>query len=147
MIGPRQVIGWVARAKQAADLHTSSFAQLLLANVVSQPGWLDAQKVRIVPMYRERCHALADALDATLGDRIVFHRPAGGMFLWSRFPEITDTTLLLQNAIDQGVAFVPGNAFTIDQRPDANARFSYSTLSTDQLGEAAARLARAVALT
>ena len=38
MIGPPEVMSWVARAKQAADLHTSSFAQFLLANVVQQPG-------------------------------------------------------------------------------------------------------------
>ena len=34
----------------------------------------------------------------------------------------------------EGVAFVPGNAFTIDQAPDAKARFSYSTLSPDAAG-------------
>jgi 2-aminoadipate transaminase len=145
MIGPPEVIGWVARAKQAADLHTSSFAQLLLANVVGQDGWLDAQKARIVPMYRDRCVALSDALESMLGDRIRFHRPDGGMFLWSTFPDIADTTVLLQHAVEAGVAFVPGNAFTIDQVPDSNARFSYSTLSPTQLGEAAHRLATAVA--
>lgn len=145
MIGPPEVMSWVARAKQAADLHTSSFAQLLLANVVSQPGWLDEQKARIVPMYRDRCVALADALDATLGDRITFHRPDGGMFLWTEFPHIADTTQLLQHAVREGVAFVPGNAFTIDQVPDSKARFSYSTLAPDQLGVAVERLARAVA--
>jgi len=146
MIGPPEVMSWVARAKQAADLHTSSFAQLLLANVVSQPGWLDEQKARIVPMYRDRCVALADALDATLGDRITFHRPDGGMFLWTEFPHIADTTQLLQHAVREGVAFVPGNAFTIDQVPDSKARFSYSTLAPDQLGVAVERLARAVAV-
>ena len=145
MIGPPEVMGWVARAKQAADLHTSSFAQLLLANVVGREGWLDAQKARIVPMYRDRCTALSDALDATLGEQIRFHRPDGGMFLWSSFPAIADTTELLRRAVDEGVAFVPGNAFTIDQVPDSKARFSYSTLSPAQLGEAAERLARAVA--
>jgi 2-aminoadipate transaminase len=144
MLGPPEVMAWVARAKQAADLHTSTFAQLLLANLVSQPGWLDAQKARIVPMYRDRCAALADALDATLGDRIRFHRPEGGMFLWTEFPNIADTKALLGHAIEQGVAFVPGNAFTIDQLPDSKARLSYSTLSPPQLGEAVARLARAV---
>jgi len=146
MIGPPEVMSWVARAKQAADLHTSSFAQLLLANVVSQPGWLYEQKARIVPMYRDRCVALADALDATLGDRITFHRPDGGMFLWTEFPHIADTTQLLQHAVREGVAFVPGNAFTIDQVPDSKARFSYSTLAPDQLGVAVERLARAVAV-
>jgi 2-aminoadipate transaminase len=144
MIGPPEVMGWIARAKQAADLHTSSFAQLLLASVVSQEGWLGAQKERIVPMYRERCVALADALESTLGDRISFHRPDGGMFIWSTFPDIADTTALLRDAVDAGVAFVPGNAFTIDQRPDSNARFSYSTLSPGRLAEAAERLATAL---
>lgn len=144
MIGPPEVMSWVARAKQAADLHTATFAQLLLAHVVSQPGWLDEQKARIVPMYRERCVALADALEATIGDRIRFHRPEGGMFLWSEFDGVPDTKVLLQRAVEEGVAFVPGSAFTIDQQPDAKARFSYSTLAPDQLGEAVTRLATAL---
>ena len=144
MIGPPQVMAWVARAKQAADLHTSTFAQMLLANVVTQPGWLDAQKAHIVPMYRERCHALADALEVSLGDRIRFDRPQGGMFLWTEFDRVPDTRMLLQHAIEAGVAFVPGNAFTIDQQPDAKARFSYSTLSPTQLAEAVRRLTSAV---
>jgi 2-aminoadipate transaminase len=144
MVGPPEVMSWVARAKQAADLHTSTFAQMLLANVVAQPGWLDAQKARIVPMYRERCAALADALDAQIGSRIRFHRPEGGMFLWTEFDDVADTKVLLQHAVEQGVAFVPGNAFTIDQMPDSKARLSYSTLAPDQLVEAVSRLRRAL---
>ena len=144
MIGPPEVMGWVTRAKQAADLHTSTFAQILLANVLGVPGWLDEQKARIVPMYRERCVALADALDDRLGDRIRFHRPDGGMFLWSEFPGVADTNALLRRAVEEGVAFVPGSAFTIDQQPDSKARFSYSTLAPAQLGVAVDRLTRAL---
>ena len=145
MIGPPEVMAMVARAKQAADLHTATFPQLLLANIVSQPGWLDGQKARIVPMYRDRCVALADAIETRIGDRIRFHRPEGGMFLWTEFHDVPDTKVLLQHAVEAGVAFVPGNAFTIDQAPDAKARFSYSTLAPVQLDEAAARLATALA--
>jgi 2-aminoadipate transaminase len=144
MIGPPEVMAWVARAKQAADLHTATFAQLLLANVVSQPGWLDAQKARIVPMYRDRCHALVAALTEQLGDRIRFHRPQGGMFLWTEFDRVPSTKVLLQHAVAAGVAFVPGDAFTIDQQPDSKARLSYSTLTPDLLGEAVRRLTSAV---
>ena len=144
MIGPPEVMAWVARAKQAADLHTATFAQLLLVNVVSRPGWLDEQKARIVPMYRERCHALAGELEAQLGDRIRFHRPQGGMFLWTEFARVPSTKALLHHAVEAGVAFVPGDAFTIDQRPDSKARLSYSTLSPSQLGEAVRRLTSAV---
>jgi 2-aminoadipate transaminase len=141
MIGPPEVMSWVTRAKQAADLHTSTFAQLLLANVVDRPGWLDEQRARIVPMYRDRCHALADALESVIGDRIRFHRPEGGMFLWSEFDDVPDTSVLLRHAVDAGVAFVPGSAFTIDQMPGPRARFSYSTLAPDRLGDAVRRLA------
>ena len=141
MIGPPEVMSWVTRAKQAADLHTSTFAQLLLANVVDRPGWLDEQRARIVPMYRDRCHALADALESVIGDRIRFHRPEGGMFLWSEFDDVPDTSVLLRHAVDTGVAFVPGSAFTIDQMPGPRARFSYSTLAPDRLGDAVRRLA------
>ena len=140
MIGPPDVMSWVTRAKQAADLHTATFAQLLLANVVDRPGWLDEQKARIVPMYRDRCHALADALESAFGDRIRFHRPEGGMFLWTEFDDVPDTKVLLQHAVEAGVAFVPGSAFTIDQQPDGKARLSYSTLAPAQLGEAVRRL-------
>lgn len=145
MIGPPEVMSWVTRAKQAADLHTSTFAQLLLANVVDRPGWLDEQRARIVPMYRDRCHALADALESLIGERIRFHRPEGGMFLWTEFDDVPDTSALLRHAVDAGVAFVPGSAFTIDQAPGPRARFSYSTLAPDRLGEAVRRLAAGLA--
>ncbi|MFZ9629978.1 MAG: PLP-dependent aminotransferase family protein [Ilumatobacteraceae bacterium] len=144
MIGPPEVMSWVTRAKQAADLHTSTFAQLLLANVVSRPGWLDEQKARIVPMYRDRCVALVDALATTIGDRIRFHRPEGGMFLWTTVDGVPDTAVLLRHAVEAGVAFVPGSAFTIDQVPDSKARLSYSTLTPDLLAEAVRRLATAL---
>lgn len=145
MIGPPEVMAMVTRAKQAADLHTSTFAQLLLARVASGPGWLDAQKARIVPMYRDRCHALVDALGSTIGDRISFHRPDGGMFLWTTVADVPDTKVLLAHAVEAGVAFVPGSAFTIDQTPDSKARLSYSALAPERLGEAVDRLATALA--
>ena len=141
MIGPNPVIAMAIRAKQAADLHTSTFAQQLLSNLVSRPGWIDDQQKRIVPIYRDRCKALADAFDETFGqERITFHRPEGGMFLWTTIPEVADTTKLLEAGVANGVAFVPGNAFSIDQAPDSYARFSYATLNPDQLRTGANRL-------
>ncbi len=146
VIGPKSVMAMAIRAKQAADLHTSTFAQQLLANLVSRPGWIEDQLKRIVPIYRDRCVALADAFDSTFGqDRIRFHRPEGGMFLWTTIPEVADTTKLLAAGVANGVAFVPGNAFSIDQVPDSNARFSYATLSPEQLRTGVSRLQTALA--
>lgn len=65
------------------------------------------------------------------------------MFVWADFAGIADTNALLARALERGVAFVPGSAFTIDQTPDSKARLSYSTLSVDEIGVAVERLALA----
>jgi 2-aminoadipate transaminase len=146
-IGPPAIIAMLNKAKQATDLHTSTFAQYLLANLVSQPGWLDDHRRSIVPIYRERADALADALAAEFGERALFHRPDGGMFLWATFPELTNTDAFAVNSIEAGVAFIPGQAFAVDQQPRSTARFSFATLSPEQLRVAAARLGQAYANT
>lgn len=142
-IGPPAVISMLNKAKQATDLHTSTFAQHLLTNVVRRPGWLEAHRQAIVPIYRERADALAIALHEQFGDRIAFHRPEGGMFLWAEFPQLADTDRFAANAIEAGVAFIPGQAFAVDQRPTRTARFSFATLTPSELEEAARRLALA----
>jgi DNA-binding transcriptional MocR family regulator len=37
--------------------------------------------------------------------------PAGGLFLWITLPESLNTTLLLEKAVENKVAYVPGSAF------------------------------------
>jgi 2-aminoadipate transaminase len=144
MIGPPELIAMCVRAKQAADLHTQTFGQQLLASVVSQPGWIEAQKAKIVPMYRDRCEALATVLETRLPQRVRFVRPLGGMFLWCDIAEVGDAKTFLDHALEHGVAFVPGSSFTVDELPQTTARLSFSTLSVSDLGVAVDRLADAL---
>ena len=139
-VGPQLAMEMLNRAKQATDLHTSTFAQHLLGNLVSQPGWLADHRRRIVPIYRERCDALTASLRSSFGRHIQFEAPEGGMFLWSRFPELADTDLLQRTCISNGVAFIPGSAFSVHRQPQQTARFSFATLSIPELAEAALRL-------
>ncbi len=151
-IGPPEVMAMLARAKQAADLHTSTFAQLLLANVVDRPGWLEEQQRRIVPIYRDRCVALCDAIDAVLGEQVAYHRPDGGMFVWLAFAGGAlgegGAPALLSAALEHGMAFVPGTAFEAGDtvgRFHHHARLSYATCTPAQLVDAVDRLAAALA--
>ena len=75
----------LAKVKQGADLHTSSWGQVLLAELVRQPGWLG----------RARRGAGRDLRHpgrvpwpppwlATSASGSSFTRPDGGMFLWGR---------------------------------------------------------------
>ncbi len=132
----------VVRAKQALDLHTASLAQEV-ADRYLRSGRLPERLRLTCATYRQRRDALCDALAAAFGDCLRFQRPDGGMFVWARFADGTDTETLLPHARDRGVIFVPGAAF-YDEAPDrATLRLSFATLDPGQLAQAVDRLADA----
>lgn len=136
---PEWLIGPLVRAKQGADLHTSTFAQYVALNALGDTAFLDDHLTMLAGVYRSRAEALLRGLDGL----VELVEPDGGMFLWGRIPGVT-TTDLLPEAVNHGVAFVPGAAFCIDGSGTDFVRLSYATLTPEQLGEAAARLRRAV---
>jgi 2-aminoadipate transaminase len=147
LTGPADVLDAVVRLKQAADLHTPTWNQLVVAHLLADdehPHHLE----RLRREYRRRSHVLHAALSAELGDRARVDRSDGGMFLWMVALDGTDTDALLERAIDAGVAFVPGSAFAVPRpggtptdRHAGTARLSFATLPGPQLEEAAGRLA------
>lgn len=147
MSGPASIVSAAVRAKQAADLHTSSLNQLIVAEALAATTEFGEHLDRARALYGARAAALAAALRQRLGDRIGFSEPEGGMFLWCALPGV-DTEALLLAAVEEGVAFVPGSAFAVDAGTGPThadrARLSFATLRPEQFDEAAQRLARAL---
>jgi 2-aminoadipate transaminase len=141
--GPSELARHLILLKQAVDLQTTTLTQRIAHRVLSRPGFLGPHIARLRATYAVRCDALASSLERHLGDRIVFDRPDGGMFLWARLPGI-DTAPLLAAAVDQGVAFVPGTAFAVDARPTDALRLSFATQAEGELDDAVLRLRRAL---
>ena len=140
--GPRWLVDAVVIAKQSADLHTSTLSQGIVAELLGDEAWFAAHVDGIRAQYRARRDAICSALDATFATDVVYRRPEGGMFVWARFPGV-ETSTALHPALDEGVAYVPADAFTIDEaRPDT-ARLSFATVDPDDFGPAVTRLAAA----
>lgn len=140
--GPPWLVDAVVIAKQSADLHTSTLSQGIAATLLTDHAWFAAHIDTLTRQYGARRDALCDALDATFGPNVGYRRPEGGMFVWARFPGVT-THDALPAALDQGVAYVPADAFTIDAaRPDT-ARLSFATVDPEDFGPATERLAAA----
>jgi 2-aminoadipate transaminase len=142
-IGPRWLTHAIERAKQSADLHTSTVSQAIVLRAVRQ-DWYPVHLDTLRTATRTRRHALSAALESELGDRIEFRRPGGGMFVWASLRGDLSTDALLPAALDRGVAFVPGSAFAVDRDLSHHLRLSWATGSPAELVEAVTRLAGAV---
>lgn len=142
LTGPPAIVAALARAKQAADLHTSALDQLVVLGAMTDPRF-PAHLEETVAAYRTRARRLVRALRCRFGDGVELVEPEGGMFVWACFPGI-DTAAALPGALDAGVAYVPGPAFAV--APGAHrerARLSFATLAPPALDEACDRLAGA----
>jgi 2-aminoadipate transaminase len=139
MVCPKPLYSKVLQSKQAADLHTGSFSQRVVHQVI-RDGFLAQHIPTIRERYRAQRDAMAGALRAHLPAGSEWQAPSGGMFFWVRLPEGCDAMALLPKAVEAGVAYVPGAAFYADH-PDARTmRLSFVTLAPADIEDAVAKL-------
>jgi 2-aminoadipate transaminase len=140
----RSLFERLVTAKQAADLHTSSFTQRLVCRWVAQPAALDAHVGRLRSAYARRRDAMLDALARHFPAGCTWSRPDGGLFLWVRAPAGLDTTRLLPAATAQQVAYVPGEPFWVGPAVRHTLRLNFSNSTEDRIEEGMRRLGRAL---
>ena len=121
----REVIQYVVRARQAADLHGSALDQMILHEVVSTI--FDDQVQKVVPIYRHRRDVMLDALERFMPADAAWTRPEGGMFIWLTLPAGLDSRALLCESLDrEGIIFVPGTSFFTGGSGQRHIRLNYT---------------------
>ncbi len=143
-VAPPAVCAAVELLKQGADLCGSSMTQLMAANMLADSAWLDTHLTTLRREYACRAMALTGALDAQFSGLTV-SRPTGGMFAWATFEDGTDTSALLEAALQHGVAFVPGSAFASAEQYGRSLRLSFAGSTPAELAVAVRRLGAAYA--
>jgi 2-aminoadipate transaminase len=144
MLAPVGLIQPLTIVKQAADLHSSSFAQYV-ATAYLKTGRLEQQLPKIRRTYGEKGNAMMEAIAKTFPNGMLeFNAPSGGMFIWIKMAESVDTLSLVQKAIDNNIIYVPGAGFFPDAKRSNYLRLSFATPSIEQIQEGVKRLARAV---
>ena len=139
VVAPAEVIQRLVQAKQGADLHTSTLAQMI-AFEVARGGFLDRHVRCLRTVYRERRDAMVAALRRSVPTDVHWTTPQGGLFLWVTLPEPLDAAALLQAAIAEHVAFVPGAAFFADGTGQHTFRLNFSNASPARIQEGIRRL-------
>ena len=143
IVGPKEVIAKYVILKQAMDLCTSPFLQLVTAEYLRR-GLLKSHVQDIVACYREKRDYMLEMLSKYMPKGVTWTRPEGGLFLWLTLPKHLNATELLPKAIENKVAFVAGVDFYphLDVYNDMRLNFSYS--SKTQIEEGLKRLAQTI---
>jgi len=144
LVAPPALYPKLLQAKQAADLHTPSFNQRVVAEVLKD-GFIERHVPTIRALYKQQCEAMLAALDRDMaGLGLSWNRPVGGMFLWVQLPPGLKAIPLLAKAVEKGVAFVPGSAFYAEGADESTLRLSFVTATVDQINTGMAALAAAI---
>jgi 2-aminoadipate transaminase len=153
ILAPGFRLGWVVadpeameallHGKQPSDLHTGMAQQMATYEVAKGP-FIDQHVERIKAFYRERRDVMLRAIEEHFPSDAHYTRPAGGLFVWAELPRHINTRDLLVDAIEEKVAFVPGQGFHADYSGTNTMRLNFSNVPPDQLREGIRRLGQVI---
>ncbi len=147
IVAPPEVITKLVQLKQGADLHTSTFTQVV-AYEVARDNFLDEHIKLIRRVYGERRDVMLRALEENFPPEVTWTRPQGGLFLWVSLPAGMDCHQLFEAALKENVAFVPGDSFYASNgyadEGRRHFRLNFSNAQPEQIREGIRRLSVAI---
>ena len=147
IVAPPEVIVKLVQLKQGADLHTSTFGQMV-AYEVARDGFLNEHIKLIRRVYGERRDVMLHALEEHFPSEVTWTRPLGGLFLWVTLPVGMDSHRLFESALKENVAFVPGDSFYSGNGFASEGlrhfRLNFSNAEPEQIKEGIRRLSVAI---
>ncbi|WP_321311591.1 PLP-dependent aminotransferase family protein [Halarcobacter sp.] len=148
IVAPGFRVGWIRAkkemieqmmvCKEAIDLHTSTFNQMILNEYMQQFDVFEHIKL-VRAEYESKMNYMADCFEKYIPS-FKFERPKGGMFIYGSFEE--DSFELAKKALEQDVAFVPAKVFFHDNRDSNEARFNFTNSTFEQIEKGVQKLAK-----
>ncbi|MBT2671100.1 PLP-dependent aminotransferase family protein [Streptomyces sp. ISL-14] len=151
VVAPGMRIGWIAGESEfikalewfKKDLD-HPFAQSTMAVYLENTDF-DKRLVFLKDVYRSKCTALIRAMEQFLPESVSWYVPDGGYFVWMRVPGV-DTSHLLSQALAEGVSYIPGKYFFLDQNDGTEfLRLSFSYANEKEINEGIRRLGQLIA--
>lgn len=140
VVGPHNVIQRLADAKQQIDFGHSIFPQWVAAEFLKSDSFgihLRHLKEKLL----EKRNLLVQALQDELSDYVTFQIPEGGIHLWCRLLCVVNEYQLLEEALRNGVVFVPGSLLG---SKTGYLRLTYGRAETHLIQEGILRLKKAL---
>ncbi|NYB51975.1 MAG: PLP-dependent aminotransferase family protein [Methanobacteriaceae archaeon] len=143
IVAPPEIMDKLVTAKQASVLHSNYFTQRVVHQYLSDND-VDSHIQKIRQLYKSQRDQMVDCIKEFLPSGVEHTEPEGGMFLWVTLPDGMSSLELFEIALEEKVAFVPGEAFYTDNPETNTLRLNFSNCSEDEIVEGMKRLGRAI---
>jgi len=145
---PGYRIGWLIAGKyeekaksikRAQSCSTSMLPQWTLTDYLMS-GEYDKHLQILRRKLQYNCERMRALITEHFPKEVCISKPKGGGVLWVRCRSHVDTSLLFQEAIDNGVSFAPGSIFSPSGKYNNFMRISFAVQWSDSVTEAIAKL-------
>lgn len=154
ILAPGLRLGWMQTTPTLVKKMTSSGLMIsgggfnpFVSEIVNSTiglGFLKTHIQRLKNIYRQRITIFCDELRIHLPDQAVFTVPAGGYFIWVKFPVNIDTRSFREAARQQNVDFYPGPLFSNTKSLKNYMRLSFAFYDDERLAQGARRLGKVI---
>lgn len=142
-------VGWICAepeiiqkyvlVKQGSDLQCNTAAQMQTARFMQEYD-LNEHIQKIKEVYRNRRDVMIDSIIKFFPEEIKYTYPKGGLFTWVEIKKGLDASAILEEALKQNVAFVPGGSFFANGGQENHFRLNYSCMNEENIVEGMKRL-------
>lgn len=142
ILAPGYRIGWVCADEdtlqkfnyiaQASALQPSTEAQLVISKYIDMFD-LDAHVNTIRECYKHRRDVMVQTMEREFPPEAKFTHPNGGLFAWVELPEYINTNEMANQALEQNVAYVPGDGFFPNGANHRCMRLNYSGMNEEKI--------------
>ncbi|WP_321422180.1 PLP-dependent aminotransferase family protein [uncultured Methanobacterium sp.] len=143
IVAPLEVMDKLVTAKQASDLHSNYFTQRVVYQYL-QDNNVDQHIQSIKQLYKSQRDHMVHSIRKYFPEGVKHTSPQGGMFLWVTLPEGTSAMELFELAMEENVAFVPGETFYTENPEKNTMRLNFSNSSVEEIEEGIKRLGNAI---
>lgn len=136
----KELLQHIETAKQASDLHTNIFSQYVIYDYLASNDYAEHVK-KIIVLYKNQSDAMLEAMQEFFPAHVEYTRPDGGMFIWATMKDGTPALDVFHKAMEQKVAFVPGDPFYTSKTNVNTMRLNYTNATPEVIREGIKRLA------
>lgn len=133
LCGPKELVDRCVVIKQASDVHTNLFFQMLVSGYLNEYD-IDTHIQSIRRLYFRKSSLMINELEKGLDPSVRFTRPEGGLFVWVTLPA-GDSGEIFKTCIEKKIAVVDGKTFLPSPAPCTSVRLNYSTPTDKQISD------------